>query len=204
MRTAREHKRKSGGRRRAVTALAAAALCAFAGILCLAGLEPPMDNADGAAPAAFFCHVSGNYAARQTDGKCAAYASAYVLRHLGEQADGEGIYPEIKRTLGFAAPRNVAALFQTRGYCAQAYHGSLNSLRQRLCAGVPIIAFVAIPNDTHYVVVVGYDADYLYLADSLAAEGAPYNRKLPIEEFERVWKTKTLLPDNIYIVINEK
>ncbi len=76
--------------------------------------------------------------------------------------------------------------------------------RQRLCAGVPIIAFVAILNDTHYVVVVGYDADYLYLADSLAAEGAPYNRKLPIEEFERVWKTKTLLPDNIYIVINEK
>lgn len=50
----------------------------------------------------------------------------------------------------------------------------------------------------------GYDADYLYLADSLAAEGAPYNRKLSIEEFERVWKTKTLLPDNIYIVINEK
>lgn len=121
MRAAREHKRKSGGRRRAVIALAAAALCAFAGILCLAGLEPPMDNADGAAPTAFFCHVSGNYAARQTDGKCAAYASAYVLRHLGEQADGEGIYPEIKRTLGFAAPGNVAELFQTRGYCAQAY-----------------------------------------------------------------------------------
>lgn len=69
---------------------------------------------------------------------------------------------------------------------------------------MPIIAFVAIPNDTHYVVVVGYDADYLYLADSLAAEGAPYSRKLSIEEFERVWKTKTLLPDNIYIVINEK
>ena len=73
-----------------------------------------------------------------------------------------------------------------------------------LAAAEDSSAFVAIPNDTHYVVVVGYDADYLYLADSLAAEGAPYNRKLPIEEFERVWKTKTLLPDNIYIVINEK
>lgn len=204
MRAAREHKRKSGGRRRAVTALAVAALCAFAGILCLAELEPPLDNADGAAPTEFFCHDTGNYAARQTDGKCAAYASAYVLRHLGEQADGEGVYPAIKRTLGFVSPKNVAAFFEERGYRARAYHGSLSSLRQRLCAGVPVIAFVAISGDTHYVVVVGYDADYLYLADSLADGGAAYNRKLSIEEFERVWKTKTPLPDNIYIVINEK
>lgn len=197
MRTAREHKRKSGGRRRAVTALAAAALCAFAGILCLAGLEPPMDNADGAAPAAFFWPCKRQLR-RLSDGRkmcglCLGLCPAPFGGAGGRRGDlsGDKAHPRLRgaRERGGAFPN--ARLLRP-------------GLRQRLCAGVPIIAFVAIPNDTHYVVVVGYDADYLYLADSLAAEGAPYNRKLSIEEFERVWKTKTLLPDNIYIVINEK
>ena len=76
-------------------------------------------------------------------------------------------------------------------------------MKQRLSEGTPIIVFIRIPGDTHYAVIVGYDEQYMYLADSLAenanASDARYNRVLKTEDFEAVWKTGTLLPDNIYI-----
>ena len=74
--------------------------------------------------------------------------------------------------------------------------------------GNPIIVFIRIPGDTHYAVVVGYDEQHIYLADSLAenanASDARYNRVLKAEDFEAVWKTGTPLPDNIYIFIEMK
>ena len=76
-------------------------------------------------------------------------------------------------------------------------------MKQRLTEGNPIIVFIRIPGDTHYAVVVGYDEQHIYLVDSLAenanASDARYNRVLTTENFEAVWKTGTLLPDNIYI-----
>ena len=51
----------------------------------------------------------------------------------------------------------------------------------------------------------GYDEQHIYLVDSLAenanASDTQYNRVLPTEDFEAVWKTGTLLPDNIYITL---
>lgn len=91
-------------------------------------------------------------------------------------------------------------------YQAKARHGSVDTLKQRLTEGNPIIVFIRIPGDTHYAVIVGYDEQYIYLADSIAensnASDARYNRVLTTEDFEDVWKTETLLPDNIYIVVN--
>ena len=186
----------------------AAVLLAAAAAAYFMEINPPKDDgASGTPPAAFFCENHGNYIAQQTDGKCAAYASAYVLRHFGEHSDGETVYPEIKRTLGFVPAKSIAAFFEAHGYSAQAYHGNLATLKQRLTAGVPVIAFVSIPGDTHYLVVVGYDAQYLYLADSLpqtADSGEiPYNRKLTTAEFEAIWHTDTPLSDNIYIVVSK-
>ena len=91
------------------------------------------------------------------------------------------------------------------GYPSKACHGSVDTLKQRLTEGNPIIVFIRIPGDTHYAVVVGYDEQHIYLVDSLAenanASDTQYNRVLPTEDFEAVWKTGTLLPDNIYITL---
>ena len=198
----KNRKRKKAAVVAIVVVLLAAAAAAY-----LVEINPPKDDGEyGAPPAAYFCETSGNHIAQQTDGKCAAYASAYVLRHFGEPADGEIVYPEIRRTLGFVSAKNIAAFFEARGYSAQAYHGDIVTLKQRLTAGVPVIAFVSIPNDTHYLVVVGYDAQYLYLADSLpqTADGGetPYNRRLTTAEFEAIWHTDTPLSDNIYVVVS--
>lgn len=180
-----------------------------AAISFLVSISPPRDEIEPFDhPPEFFCAGAENRIDYQTDGKCAAYAAAYLLRHFGEDADGEALFPELKRPLGFVSANSIADVFAQHGYQAKAYHGSIDTLKQRLSEGNPIIVFIRIPGDTHYAVVVGYDEQHIYLADSLAenanASDARYNRVLKAEDFEAVWKTGTPLPDNIYIFIEMK
>lgn len=156
-------------------------------------------------PPEFFCESRGNRIDYQTPGKCAAYATAYLLRHFGEETDGEELYPELKRSLGFVSANSITNVLKKHGYQAKAYQGSIDTLKQQLAKGNPIIVFIRIPEDTHYAVVVGYDEQYIYLIDSIEenanAQDTRYNRVLTKESFEDVWKTRTLLPKNIYIVV---
>lgn len=182
--------------------------CLLAASLLVTGyLTPPKDSTDiFTYPPVFFCETDGEPIPYQSGNQCAAYASAYVLRHLGQSTDAAQLYPEIKRTLDFVSARSVSALFTRHGHAAQAYRGTIDTLKQRLTQGVPIIAFIRTPTDTHYVAVVGYDQENLYLADSLPenknAHDPRYNRVLTTEEFQHLWSTGPLLPNNIYIVID--
>ena len=171
----------------------------------LAFFNPPKDKITNPNyPSEFFCDGGGTRIDYQTDGNCAAYATAFVLRSLGEKTDGEQIASEIKRLFGFVPAESIVRVFEKHGFSAKAYRGDVDTLKRRLSGGVPVIVFVSIPNDTHYAVVVGYDAQYFYLVDSLPenknADGNQYNRRLTIEEFEKIWRTDTVLPDNVYIV----
>ena len=186
--------------------MAAIVVSIAAAISFLAYISPPKDDVKVFHyPPEFFCTSSENRIDYQTDGKCAAYAAAYLLRHFGENADGETLFPELKRTLGFFSANSIVDVFAQHGYQAKARHGSVDTLKQRLTEGNPIIVFIRIPGDTHYAVIIGYDEQHIYLVDSLAentnASDARYNRVLTAEDFEAVWKTGTLLPDNIYIVV---
>ena len=182
------------------------AVCAA---FCLVRMNPAKDSVTELNyPPEFFCDSGENRVDFQTDGSCAAYAAAYVLRSLGEQTDGETIAPEMQRIFGFVPAQSIVRVFEKHGFSSRAYHGDTDTLKQRLSNGVPIVVFVSIPNDTHYAVVVGYDAQYFYLVDSLPenenAEGNQYNRKLTVEGFEKIWRTDTMLLDNIYIVAERK
>lgn len=73
--------------------------------------------------------------------------AAYVLRSLGEQTDGEKIAPEIKRIFGFVSAKSIVSVFERHGYFAKAYCGDVETLRQRLAGGVPVIVFVSIPGN---------------------------------------------------------
>lgn len=179
---------------------------AVGAVLCFAKIHPPKDRiTDLNYPPEFICDSGENRIDFQTDGNCAAYATAFVLRSLGEETDGERIAPEIKRLFGFVPAESVVRVLEKHGFSAKAYHGDTDTLKQRLSRGVPAIVFLSIPGDTHYAVVVGYDAQYVYLVDSLPenenAAGTPYNRRLTTEEFENIWKTDTVLPDNVYIAV---
>lgn len=189
-----------------IVAIIAVILCIAAAMSFLVYVSPPKDEAESYNyPPEFFCESAGNRIDYQTDGKCAAYAAAYLLRHFGEAADGEELFPELKRPFGFVSAKSITDVFEQHGYQAKACHGNIDILKQRLAEGHPIIVFIRIPGDTHYAVVVGYDEQYIYLVDSLAenvdASDTRYNRVLTTGDFEDVWETGTLLPDNIYIIV---
>ena len=191
-------------KRRRIAAVTAVILALAAAVCFLAYISPPEDEVGAISyPPEFFCEGAENRIDCQTDGKCAAYAAAYLLRHFGEDADGEALFPELKRPLGFTPASSIAEVLTRHGHPARACRGSLDTLKQRLAEGQPVIVFLRIPEDTHYAVVVGYDEQHVYLADSLAenanASDARYNRVLETAAFEALWKTGTLLPDNIYI-----
>ena len=184
--------------------LSVTVVCAF---LYSTYMKLPYDRVAGIdIPSEFFCDGGENRMDFQSNGNCAAYAASYVLRSLGEQTDGETIAPEMKRIFGFVPARSIVRVFEKHGFSAKAYRGDTDTLKRRLSGGVPVIVFLSIPDDTHYAVVVGYDTQYFYLVDSLPengnAEENQYNRKLTTEEFEKIWRTDTILPDNIYIVAN--
>ena len=176
-------------------------------ICCIASINPPKDGiTDKICPAEFFCEEKGNHIDFQSKDNCAAYATAYVLRELGENTNGEEVAKEIKRFFGFVPARSIVEVFKNHGYTAKAYCGNTETLKQRFICGAPIIVFISVFRDTHYAVVVGYNEEYFYLADSLAenmnVEAGRYNRKITTEEFEDIWKTNTVLSDNIYICLD--
>ena len=174
-------------------------------VYCFAWLNPPKDSiAELNYPSEFFCDSGENRIDFQSDDNCAAYAAAYVLRSLDDQTDCEELAPEIKRLFGFVPAQSIVRVFEKHGFSARAYHGDTDTLKQRLTGGVPVIVFISVPNDTHYAVAVGYDTQYFYLVASLPenknAEEPQYNRRLTTEEFEKIWRTDTILSDNVYIV----
>lgn len=62
-------------------------------VLSLAGCASYIKTEDEAElfdyPPVFFCESEGNRIDYQTPSKCAAYATAYLLRHFGEETTGE-------------------------------------------------------------------------------------------------------------------
>lgn len=189
-----------------ITAIIIVILSITMSISFISYLSPPKDKIESFNyPLKFFCANTDNYIDYQTKGKCAAYATSYLLRHFKEEANGEELSHELKRTFGFVSTNSIIGVFRQHGYQAKSYHGNIDTLKQRLIEGHPIIVFIRIPKDTHYAVVIGYDEQNIYLVDSLKenanVSNSQYNRVLLNEEFVNVWKSKTLLPNNIYIVV---
>lgn len=144
--------------------------------------------------------------------ECAAFSSAYVLRHLGVEADGNELYKGFPRKLldGTVDPRGILVLFRRMGHKASFYRGNIETLKKRVSLGVPVIAFIKVFPDkryAHFAPIVGYDREHLYLAESLKhktnSKESGYNRKLPIFELEKLWRTNPFYKQS-YIVVEGK
>ena len=160
-----------------------------------------------------------NYIDCQTGMECSAFSSAYILRHFGEKADGVAIYKEMpdKMSDGGVLPSSIVELFEARGYKAEfKCNGTIEDLKQEILTGNPVIVFIHIKepytsvHETHYVPMVGYDKDYIYIAESvrgmancLEEEKNGYNRKIGIEQFERLWSNIDGVYNQPYFVIRK-
>lgn len=126
--------------------------------------------------------------------RCMAYATAMVLRYLGDDISGDEVYYEINRKddNGGIYTEAVAVWINKQGkYNAQLYMGTLENLKTSLNKGVPVIVSGSASPDSyapHAFLVTGYDKEYVYIADSAINETHDYyNRKVTYEEFESMW-----------------
>ncbi|WP_350343157.1 C39 family peptidase [Proteinivorax tanatarense] len=147
--------------------------------------------------------------------ECAAFSTAYVLRHFGIDADGFGIYKNFpsKTELGLVYPKGIRTYLKQCGFKTSYYKGNVDSLKYHVSKGNPVIVFIKTSkneNTLHFVPITGYDKNYFYIAESLrelincSAGKNSYNRKVSIDEFKKIWDIKSLhipLYSNTYIVV---
>ena len=133
-----------------------------------------------------------------------AFSTAYVLRHFGMKADGKELYTNFpsKVRSGNVYPKGIKTNY---------YKGNINTLKYEVSKGTPVIVFIKVlkdRNNLHFVPVVGYDKEYIYLSESLGHlvncndDNKSYNRKVPIDEFKKLWNVKNinmLFYSNTYI-----
>ncbi|MFJ8261234.1 cysteine peptidase family C39 domain-containing protein [Rummeliibacillus sp. NPDC094406] len=152
----------------------------------------------------------------QKNRECAAFSTAYVLRHFGMEADGEELYTNFpsKVRSGNVYPKGIRTVLRKKGFKTNYYKGNINTLKYEVSKGTPVIVFIKVhkdSNDLHFVPVVGYDKEYFYLSESLRQlvncndDNNSYNRKVPINEFRKLWNIKNinmLLYSNTYITVD--
>lgn len=158
-----------------------------------------------------FVITKANRIDMQSGYKCSAFSSAYVLRHWGIAASGDDLYDIMPNKMkdGYVYPKGIQNLLPQYGlqvkYCA----GNIASLKNEVSTGNPVIVMLRIRPDKnwlHYVPVVGYDEENIFVAESLAelvnCSEQYCNRKIPMKAFKKLWNTGMLkmpLYRNIYI-----
>lgn len=154
----------------------------------------------------------------QNKRECAAFSTAYVLRHFGMESDGEELYINFpsKMKSGNVYPKGIRTMLRKKGFKTTYYKGNINTLKYEVSKGTPVIVFIKVRKDQnylHFVPVVGYDKEYIYLSESIRhlvncnGDNKGYNRKVPIDEFKKLWKVKNInmpLYSNTYITVDTK
>ena len=152
----------------------------------------------------------------QNNTECAAFSTAYMLRHFGIEAEGKALYTHFpsKTKAGTVYPKGIRSVLRKNGFKTNYYKGNINTLKYEVSKGTPVIVFIKVQknrHNLHFVPVVGYDEEYIYLAESLSYlvncddDHKHYNRKVPINEFKELWNIKRinmLFYSNTYITVD--
>lgn len=148
--------------------------------------------------------------------QCSAFSTAYVLRHFDKEVDGGTLYSVMphKMKSGYVYPKGVHDMLRSYGMKVKYCRGNLNALKVDLQKGNPVIVMIRVQKDKdwlHYVPVVGFDEEHVFLAESLSelinCKNVLYNRRLRNEEFMQLWNTAMLKQPfykNTYFVTKSK
>ena len=149
------------------------------------------------------CYLIGgdNYSEQQGKCECAGFSSAYVYRHLGMDVRGMDIYKEMpcKGPRGYVYCKGIVKLAKRHGLKAMLRTGNLKALKNAVAEGSPVIVMLRSRKGSrglHFVPVVGYDEEFIYLMDSVYSNRnaitANYNRKLSTRDFQKLWNISML------------
>ncbi len=137
----------------------------------------------------------------QKSTECSGYSSAHVLRSFGIEANGKEMYAKMpgKLSNGAVLPRNLKKGLEKMGFKVSFRSGNKETLKAELCKGNRVIAFIRTrlgKKWLHYVSVVGYNEEEVFIADSLKetinCEEEFYNRRLSWEEFMKYWNIREI------------
>ena len=147
-----------------------------------------------------------SYFEKQGKNQCAGFSSAYLLRVLGVEMTGEEAYTALGHKLknGYVLPQGILDLLQKNGVSVKLYHGDLEQLKAQVAKGIPVIVLIGNAlRWQHYVTVVGYNRENIYLYDT---EKEPdntkgYNRVLSNAEFLSRWNNRLPMFERVYFVV---
>ena len=86
----------------------------------------------------------------QKNYECAAFSSAFVLRHFGLESNGTKLYETYPRKLldGTVYPKAVVVFFRKLGYQAMYLRGNVNTLKKQISQGYLLFYLLEyIPNN---------------------------------------------------------
>ena len=151
----------------------------------------------------------------QKSTECSGFSLAYVLRSYGIEANGKDIYAKIQGKMknGAVMPRTLRKVIQKYGFNVNYVKGNLETIKSDLNDGKRVIVFIRTRLDKnwlHYVPIVGYDQEYIYIAESMNSlvncQEENCNRKLTNQEFLQYWDTREIYMPfyrNTYLVIEK-
>ena len=121
--------------------------------------------------------------------------------HRGEGAVGEigeNVYEVMtdKMEGGYVYPKGIVKFLEFMDLSVEYHIGNLAALKNKVAKGEPVIVMIKIRPDRdwlHYVPVVGYTPDSVFIAESLPelcnAVSPYYNRSLSTVDFLELWNT---------------
>lgn len=116
-----------------------------------------------------------------------------------------------KMSDGCVYPKGIRNLFSQEGFKVKYCAGNITALKNEVSQGNPVVVMIRTQtgqNGLHYVPVVGYDEQYIFMAESLGqfinCDSSYFNRKIAVREFKKLWNTSMLkmpLYRNTYIAV---
>jgi hypothetical protein len=133
--------------------------------------------------------------------KCSAYSSSCLLRYYGKDIDTDKLYRSfMKLPDGSAVPSSVARKIKAKIHT----RGKVSDIEKQIDDKKPVLVLIYYDktpgwDNLHYVLVTGYDDEYIYIADSLHGSGERYyNRAVKRDVFEVMWNTSKSFPVRLF------
>ena len=150
----------------------------------------------------------------QSTFECAGCSSAYLLRFYGENVNGVELFHQptfpCKHSEG-AYPKCFKVLFEEQytDYTAEYYTGTTDDLKNAVSQGTPVIVLLFNGKTLHYVPVVGYDEEHIFIQDSVdeyrnVDDSKDFNRSVETAEFDKMWNIPLESCERLFVIVRKK
>ena len=150
----------------------------------------------------------------QSTFECAGCSSAYLLRFYGENVNGVELFHQstfpCKHSEG-AYPKCFKVLFEEQytHYTATYYTGTTDDLKDAVSQGTPVIVLLFNGKTLHYVPVMGYDEEHIFIQDSVdeyrnVDDSKDFNRSVETAVFDKMWNIPLESCERLFVIVRKK